>query len=217
MKKKEPSNDYWKMCAIDLANGTSPSDEKPCKCNVDLVVDENYEICPKCGTIHNDSVIQDYGIVTKRKFYYNKINYFQKYLYCLQGMSSFDPIRHGIDIQRYFKIPNKSITKKEIRQTLNYHNVSQKYLRYLPEIYYYITGCKPIILRVSDVNDMVTKYRMVIEYERKTNVRMASSKRYFAKRFLSELPKPYSNLRFFIEPFKHVDLEIYDRCYDELF
>lgn len=210
----KPPLNYWNM-----ARGTiALQDEKPCDCNTDLVIHNYYTVCPSCGTIHETDISQDFGFVPqKRKFHYSKVNYFHKYIMCLQGMSAFNPKTHGLDISQFFPRKNPNITKKEIRAVLKEQKCSQKYLRYLPEIYYIITGYQPIRLRNSDVQDMVDKYKRVVEYERTNNIRLPSAKRYFAKRFLQELGRPYSCLAFFIEPFRHVDKSIYKECYDTLF
>lgn len=212
----KPPRDYF----LQMQQQTAPKfvDEKPCSCGVDLIIQDYYSVCPECGTVHDANIQQDYGFVPqKRKFYYNKVSYFGKYLMTLQGMSAFNHQTHGVQIKKLFPETNPDITKKEIRHTLKVNNCSQKYLRYLPQIYYYVSGREPIVLRVRDVNEMVDKYRRVIDYSKRNNISLPSAKRYFAKKFLKELGKPYVNLCFFIEPFKHVDVSKYDEVFDELF
>jgi hypothetical protein len=198
-------------------NETTKSDKKDveycenCKCNKIFV--EYYFVCEKCGEC--DAKMYFEKTFNKKVYYYNKLSYFVNFLLKIQGLGKFDKKKSEF-IRGLIPEQDKIISLRKIRRVLLKNNISLKYLRYVPDIYYHVNKISPNTIKQRHMLRMINDYKKVIQYEKSTRIKLPTSKRYFAYRFLEKYN--YEHLLVFLNTnFTNIDVKKYDECYEKLF
>ena len=134
----------------------------------------------------------------------------------IQGLGYFNMQKYKPILDKIFPEKNSEITKEEIKYKLRMNDYSLQLLRYLPDIFYYVSNKKPIEIEQYETQKIIEKYSRVLNYERKNNLKLPSSKQYFTYQFIRELPSKYHELLIFL-PSQYRNIEKYEKCYYELF
>ena len=204
-------NEYYKL---QYEKDHICENEKICECGCEFQTIENQIICTNCGITKGYTFI-NFGEIIKKKYMYNKCQYFALFLQRIQGFGNFNEKRYETKLKEMFGTIKRKITKDEIKEILWKHKMSKPLLRYLPDIYYYVTGEKPTQLPQQIAMKMIDRYRQVIQHEKYTKIKLPSAKKYFSYRFIKELPSEYHTLLFFMNPINCS--KVYDEIYEKIF
>ena len=85
-----------------------------------------------------------------------------------------------------FKHVKKPILPIDIRSVLRRNGLTQKYFRYVPEIYYLLNELQPVCLTQQQSLKMHDLYKKITNYEKYQRVKLPSSKRYFIHYYLGK-------------------------------
>jgi len=124
-------------------------------------------------------------------------------------------------VKKMFPTITKNVSVQLIRTKLLEYKYSLQLLRYLPDIYYITTEIPFVIIPQNEYLSMVTRYALVVSYERQHKLRLPASKKYFAYQFILEIDAKYPDKNFkqlmVFLPKQFNNLSAYEKCYTDIF
>lgn len=223
----QSAKEIWKKADDFLNSLEEPEDKKDNGCckypNLKMSM-QGLEVCENCGSLTTKQLFCDglqQGQSVYRRKGYSKFLYFRIFLYRCAGMTG-----NVVVNQEQFKKLQEVMAKEKptkisietLRKSLKENKLSSKFLRYLPEIYYFFnpTEKKNIYFKCRSLQKILDTYKKVLKYEKKNKVKLPSSKNYFLRRFFEQNSEYQPFLKFCSPILQIANREVYKQVEEDL-